>query len=168
MTTELLKFTYREYLLTLICKARSQYFRLKKELTELDPVLPQGTWLGTYTSNSKASKCEYYRLAPYVYQVLAHKDKILPSARKDGNPVAKHSLGRVSNPRYLKGILALEKMQIFNAKTQTLERVSFHLQELMSIYREAKIKDSWQDARLNLDRDSLEKFLEHEPLDKFL
>ena len=158
----------RQYLLTLICKARSQYFRLKKELTELDPVLPQGTWLGNYTSNSKASKCEYYPLAPYIYHVLAHKDKILPSARKDGNPVAKHSLGRVSNPRYLKGILALEKMQIFNAKAQTLERVSLHLQELMSIYREAKIKDSWQDARLNLDIDSLEKFLEHEPLDKFL
>lgn len=166
MTTEI-KFSHRLYILTLICTARTHYFRLKRELADFNTTLPSGTWLGTYTSNSHGSKHTEYPLAPYIYHVLAHRDKILPNAKKDGKPIGKHSLGRISNARYLKGVLALEKMYVYNAKLQTLERVTLHLQELKKIYKDSKMKESWSDVII-LDKESFDSFLRHDPLDQYL
>jgi hypothetical protein len=159
---------YRRHLLTQICKARKEYFRLKAEITALMPCLPTGTYLSTYTSNSKASKCEHYELAPYIYHVLAHKEGLLPSAKKENKPTYKHHLGRIHNERYLKGVLAIERMQIAKIKLETLNRVSAYLSEIKQMYKEYKLKSKRIKALIDADvaaneeiyTDTLDKFLQ--------
>ncbi|BAZ71428.1 hypothetical protein NIES4106_62250 (plasmid) [Fischerella sp. NIES-4106] len=94
-----------------IAIARKEYFRLKKELSEIGSTLPQGTYLSTYTSNSKN---------PHTYYCLAHKQGLLVSAIDKEKRVYKFHLGRKENPRYLEGILAIERSQTAKAKQTAL------------------------------------------------
>ena len=128
---------YRKYLLTNICKARKEYFRIQTELKELENHLPFGTYLSTYTSNSSASKNDAYDLAPYIYQRLAHKEKLLPSGKENNQSlVGYHHLGRKHNNRFLKGAIALERMQIAKIKLETLARIREHLDELKLLHKD--------------------------------
>jgi len=94
---------------------RSQLFRLKRELEEIGETLPDGTYLSTYTSNSKKGR--------YTYYCLAHKRGLLKSAVPENKDTYKLHLGRIDNCRYLDGLLELEKMQIAQTKRKALERI---------------------------------------------
>jgi hypothetical protein len=158
---------YRKQLLIQICKARKEYFRLKEEINALMPCLPSGTYLSTYTSNSKASRCDVYPLSPYVYHVLANKDGLLPSAKEANKPTYKHHLGRLHNERFLKGVLALERMQIAKIKLDSLNRVQKHLQELKTMHKKYKQAPALIKAFLDADKATNEK-ISIDALDQFL
>ena len=158
---------YRRHLLTQICTARKEYFRLKAEIAALMPCLPTGTYLSTYTSNSKASKCEHYPLAPYTYHVLAHKEGLLPSAKKENKPTYKHHLGRIHNERYLKGVLAIERMQIAKIKLDALNRISAYLSEIKQMYKDYKRIPSNIKALIDADFATNEE-ITTDTLDQFL
>jgi hypothetical protein len=157
---------YRKHILTQICKARKEYFRLKAEITALMPCLPTGTYLSTYTSNSKASKQDYL-LAPYMYHVLAHKEGLLPSAKETNKPTYKHHLGRIHNERYLKGVLALERMQLTKIKKESLDRVAAHLDEMKQIHKRHKIDPEYSASLIDADIAANEKIV-IDTLDQFL
>ncbi|BAZ71393.1 hypothetical protein NIES4106_62240 (plasmid) [Fischerella sp. NIES-4106] len=125
-----------------IAIARKEYFRLKKELSEIGSTLPQGTYLSTYTSNSKN---------PHTYYCLAHKQGLLVSAIDKEKRVYKFHLGRKENPRYLEGILAIERSQTAKAKQTALNAVTEYLVELKTKFAITKSLIKEQGLQATLD-----------------
>ena len=110
----------RKVIIQRIVIARKEYFRLKDEITTLNPVLPLGTYLSTYTSNSKRQrKYTYYRLSNKKFKNQYH-------------------LGRSHNPRFLQGALDIEKSRILQIKLETLERVKSHIEGLKIELKDCK------------------------------
>ncbi|SRR5579883_514904 len=132
---------YRKSLLTEIVLARKEYFRLKSELDSLyrDGLLPFGSYIGLYKSNYD-----------WNYYALGHKDAVLPSARNPEQMTKKLHLGRDHNPNYRRSLLAIERLRIYQVKSETLKGISKHLAALKALWRNLK-------ASSNLPNDSASK-----------
>lgn len=123
----------RKQLLTQVIEARREYFRLKREISELKPRLPQGIYIGTYQSNYN-----------FHYFTIGHRDAVLPSVREPNKLTKKLHLGLSHNPRYRMGLLELEQTRMHQLKKEILTGITNHLdglKNLWKILREYKHKD---------------------------
>ena len=131
---------YRKFLLSQIVEARYEYFRLKREISELEleSRLPVGSYIGTYTSNTKYTKFTDKR--KYTYYTLGNKNAVLPSAKDSAKLTKKRHLGRDNNPEYRIALVEVEKLRILQIKLETLAGISQHL---------ASVKADWKLLRQN-------------------
>lgn len=113
----------RRNLLHEIACARREYFRLKHELSQLEPTLPKGCYIGTYKSNYN-----------WTYRALGHKDAVLPSATDPNKLTQKLHLGRDENLSYRHALLEIERMRIKQIKQETLAGIITHLSALKEMY----------------------------------
>ena len=116
----------RKETLTQICKARTHYFRLQKELEELTTILPDKCYIARYKSNS-------HRVPGHWYYALGCTDKALPCVRsKDPNNrnlTKKIHLGHLENPNYLTAVIELERSRVRRVKLDTCEAIRVHLKQ---------------------------------------
>lgn len=121
--------------------ARKEYFRLRRELAALEPVLPESTCIATYRS-----KCVNGSTG-YKYFMLKNKHAVFPSAQDSSRLTTRLHLGMESNSRFLRGCIDLEQTRIYQIKLQTFERVASHytsLKKILALLRSLKRKGYWQ------------------------
>lgn len=118
---------YRKILITQIAIARREYFRIKSEIAALEVYLPCGSYIEQYKSNHN-----------WWYHSIGHKDAVLPSFKNPDRKVKKLHLGNTQNPRYLEGLIEIEKLRCKQIKEETLIGVINHLEMLKSLWRELR------------------------------
>lgn len=146
-----LDYITRKELLTNICLARKEYFRLKEELSWIPPRLEPGTCIGNYWS--KCIPGEYTR---YQYHALSHKDAVLPSAKDENKLTRKRHIGRDHNPNYREALILIEETRVRQIKLETLSHITTHLNALKNLYKAAKTLDTWDKETKRLMSEFLE------------
>jgi len=143
----------RKTVLTQICAARIQSFRLQRELAEIGHTLPENCYITRYKSNSKRNPQLPDNSKPgFWYYALGCTQKKLPSAKpeKSDTLTKKLHLGHVENPNFLTAVMELERSKIHAAKEKALVDVRSHLKHLQAAwlwYKRAIVEDD-TDLRL--------------------
>ena len=154
----------RRQVLNQICVARLHYFRLEKELAELQNTLPDKCYIAMYVSNSgrRLKSQDDGRGEPkYKYYALGCKDKLLPTRAKTEPSQTKRRpneikrikavdlsderiltnkihLGHVYNPNYLTAVIELERSRARKIKQEAYENLKVIIRETRSYWLESK------------------------------
>lgn len=120
----------RRKLLTLVCNARKEKYRLLSEIAAISDTVPQGSYIGTYLSHSS------------TYKTLGNKDPVFPSRKDADKLIKKLHLGISANPNLLDAALGIEAMRTKQIKDDTLIVVNEHLEDLKNFWKILEQRDT--------------------------